>query len=125
MRTKKSALVVEDDPGIRNTLQLLLEAEGYTVFLAEHGRDGLDLLRRIEPPCVVLLDIQMPKMNGYEFLCEKNADPSIADVPVVVLSATADVRQIIGAVDFIRKPFEIPRLLEVVERHCGIGNGLG
>ena len=115
---KKSILVVEDDPGISSTLKHLLEAEGYTVFLAEHGREGLDLLRKMVPPCVVLLDIQMPVMDGYEFMREKNADPTIADIAVVVLSATADPNDVNGASDFIRKPFEIPCLLEAVERYC-------
>ena len=96
----------------------MLEAEGYTVFQAGHGRDGLELLRRMEPPCVVLLDIMMPEMNGYEFLHEKNADPAIANVPVVVLSATADPKLLPSAADFIRKPFQIERLLNSVEKHC-------
>ena len=122
-KIKKSVLVVEDDRGIRDTLQHLLEAEGYTVYLAEHGRDGLDLLRRVDPPCVVLLDIQMPVMDGLEFLREKNADPTIAAIPVVVLSATADPKRLTGAADFIRKPFEIPILLGAVDRHCGSGHG--
>lgn len=117
--TKKSILVVEDDAGIRGTLKHLFEMEGYTVFQAEHGRDGLDLLRQMVRPCVVLLDIQMPVMDGHEFLREKNADPAIADVSVVVLSATADPNDVKGAADFISKPFEIPRLLDAVHRHCG------
>ena len=117
-KIKKSVLIVEDDPGIRDTLQHLLEAEGYTVFLAEHGKDGLELLRRMAPPCAILLDIQMPVMDGYEFLREKNADPAIAEVPVVVLSATAEAKDLNGAADFIRKPFSIPQLLKAVERHC-------
>ena len=115
---KKSILVVEDDPGIRRTLQHLFEGEGYTVFLAEHGRVGLELLRRMQPPCVVLLDIQMPEMDRYEFLRAKNADTSIAAIPVVVLSATADPDDLMGAADFIRKPFEIMKLLGVVGRYC-------
>ena len=116
---KKNILVVEDNCEIQTSLRQLLEAEGYTVFVADHGRDGLNLLRTMDPPCVVLLDIQMPEMDGYEFLREKNADPSIAAVPVVVLSATADPKDLNGAADFVKKPFEIPRLLSVVGAHCG------
>lgn len=116
--TTKSVLVVEDDAGISSTLKHLLENEGYTVVVAEHGRDGLSLLREMAPPCVVLLDIQMPVMDGYEFLRQKSADPAIADIAVVVLSATADPNEISGASDFIRKPFEIPRLLQAVQQHC-------
>jgi len=115
---KKSVLIVDDSQEIRDSLQHLLEAEGYTVLLAEHGKDGLDLLRRMEPPCAILLDIQMPVMDGYEFLREKNADPTIAGVPVVVLSATAEAKDLNGAADFIRKPFSIPQLLKAMERHC-------
>ncbi len=117
-KAKKNVLVVEDDRGIQTTIRHLLESEGFTVFVADHGRDGLDLLRQMEPPCVVLLDIQMPEMDGYEFLREKNADPSIATIPVVVVSATADEKLLVGATELVRKPFEIPALLEAVERHC-------
>ena len=119
MKIKKSVLVVEDDRSIQSTIRLLLESENFTVYVADHGRDGLDMLRRMDSPCVVLLDIQMEVMDGYEFLHEKNADPSIAAIPVVILSATANAKDLRGAQEFIKKPFEIPDLLDAVGRYCG------
>ena len=115
-------MLVEDDKSIQLTIRHTLELEGYEVFIADHGRDGLTLLRQMKPPCLVLLDIQMPEMDGYEFLQAKNADPAIAAVPVVVLSATADERRLLGASEFIRKPFELEKLVEAVERYCGGGH---
>ena len=116
-KMKKRILIIDDDHSIRDAIQHLLEAEGYTIFLADHGKDGLELLRNMEPPCAILLDIQMPIMDGYEFLREKSADPAIANIPVVVLSATADAKDLNGAADFIRKPFSIPQLLGTVEKY--------
>ena len=121
MRKSKhlNILVIEDDSNIRFTTQTILESEGYSVSLAVHGRDGLETLRNMEPPCLVLLDINMPEMDGYEFLLEKNADPTIASVPVVVVSATAEVSRLGGVAEVVKKPFALEDLIATVGRFCG------
>src|SRR3954452_20931108 len=81
-------LVVDDDPGIRESLADLLNEEGYTVITAVNGQDALTRLRAIaEPPCVILLDLMMPVMSGPEFYDELRLDPQLAGIPIVVISA--------------------------------------
>lgn len=111
----KRVLVVEDDDDIRSTLAELLESEGYEVASAANGRQGLDRAHA-EPPDVILLDLMMPVMNGWEFREEQKRDPSIAGVPVVVVSAVS--RASIDASEVIAKPFSIAELLDAVQRHA-------
>lgn len=109
----KRVLVVEDDDDIRNTLAELLEGEGYEVSSAADGRQGLE--RALEQmPDVILLDLMMPVMNGWEFREEQKRDPAIAGVPVVVVSAVP--RAAIDVSEVIAKPFSIDEVLDAVER---------
>ena len=110
-------LVVDDDPVILKLLEVNFTMEGFDVVSAIDGVDGLERAR-IERPDVVVTDIMMPKMNGIELLEAMRADPDIADIPVILLSAKAmtdDVRAGLdaGADDYITKPFEP---LELVDR---------
>ena len=116
----KSILVVEDDHNIRVTLRNLLEHEGYAVISAANGQDGLDLFKHIAPPSLVLLDLQMPIMDGLEFLAAKAAVPSIASIPVVVISAAPDAQRVIqGQVQgFVKKPIDHETLMGFVLRYC-------
>jgi CheY-like chemotaxis protein len=110
----KRVLVVEDDDDIRSALAELLESEGYEVTSAADGRQGIErALAR--PPDVILLDLMMPVMNGWEFREEQKRDPTIAGVPVVVVSAVS--RASIDASEVIAKPFSIDDVLAAVERH--------
>ncbi len=99
----------------------LLEAEGYEVRVAANGRDGLDVLQRdTEPPCLILLDLRMPDMDGVAFLAALRAQPRLASVPVVLVSA--DSRLPLKTHDLgvtsIKKPVDVDELLAVVKRHC-------
>ena len=110
-------LVVDDDPVILKLLEVNFTMEGFDVVSAIDGVDGLERAR-IDRPDVVVTDIMMPKMNGIELLEAMRADPDIADIPVILLSAKAmtdDVRAGLdaGADDYITKPFEP---LELVDR---------
>ena len=109
-------LVVEDDDDIRSLLAELLEEEGYEVVSAADGRQGLDRAHE-RPPDLILLDLMMPVMNGWEFREEQRRDPVLAGVPVVVVSAAA--RASIDASQVLTKPFSVDDLLEAVERHAG------
>src|SRR5438874_8753476 len=84
---RKHILVVDDDPGIVESLKDLLEAEGYHVETASNGREALDMLRARQRPNLILLDLTMPEMDGFEFRDEQEWDPRFSEIPVVVISA--------------------------------------
>ncbi|PLS79555.1 MAG: response regulator, partial [Chloroflexi bacterium] len=88
-QSSATILVVDDDSGIREALTDILEDEGYAVRSACDGQAALDLLRQqAEPPALVLLDLMMPRMNGWQFRSEQRRDPALANIPVVVISAS-------------------------------------
>jgi CheY-like chemotaxis protein len=117
----KRVLVVDDDRVIQQLLEVNLELEGYEVVAtASDGREALDKIAELKPD-LVILDIMMPKMDGLEVCRHLKADPSLAKIPVVLLSARAqdlDVREglDIGADAYLTKPFDPVELLEVVGR---------
>jgi CheY-like chemotaxis protein len=86
----KRVLVVEDEDVIRETFGLALELEGYKVFTAANGKEALDLLSKIPAPCLILLDLMMPVMNGWEFIEAVQKDASLSTIPVVVVTAYGD-----------------------------------
>ena len=109
-----NVLVVEDDAATREALALVLEADGCHVVNAANGREGLDRLRQ-EPPDLILLDLAMPVMDGWQFRREQQQNPDLAPIPVVVLSAAGDLRRRAGSLDaaaLLEKPVEFDRLLE-------------
>jgi CheY-like chemotaxis protein len=114
-------LVVDDDDGIRCALAQALEEEGYQVATAINGADALEHLRAGARPCIILLDIMMPVLDGRAFLELKLADPAIAEVPVVVI--TADGRALrdpmmLNARAVLAKPISLDVLLETVGQYC-------
>jgi CheY-like chemotaxis protein len=118
IRQCQSILVVEDDDDIRNLLVELLEAEGYKTEAAINGKDALDKLSVIPKPCLVLLDMMMPIMNGREFLDTIMKDAYLAPVPVLVVSAIADRADTKGSVGFLKKPIDLDVVLNVVSQFC-------
>lgn len=85
----KTVLVVEDSPDYRWLSTLQLRQEGYCTACAEDGVEALDYLHTHAAPDVILLDLRMPRMNGWQFLAEKERDPTLANIPVVIYSAEA------------------------------------
>jgi CheY-like chemotaxis protein len=116
-------LIIEDDADIRESLQQVLELEGYTVYTAGNGKEGLALLQRIERPSLILLDLMMPIMNGWEFLEAQRADAQVADVPVVIVSAANDVSKISRAAEIVKKPVDLDQLLDLIARYAHDGQG--
>jgi CheY-like chemotaxis protein len=116
--TYKSVLIIEDDDDVREALATLLEDEGYGVHAAHNGREGLQLASGKSPPRVIVLDLMMPIMNGWEFLAARRNNPKLAGVPVVVVSATGDPARLGEVTAFLRKPIDIQRLLEVVHEYA-------
>lgn len=112
-------LVVDDDADIRAVLQDFLEGEGYDVATAGNGREALTVLRENGVPCVILLDLMMPIMDGWQFLEFKNTDEQLARIPVVVISAYRDQLPRQGIAEVLAKPIDVDRLLTVVQHHCG------
>jgi CheY-like chemotaxis protein len=116
---RHSILIVEDDRDIRDTLQQVLELEGFVVHTAVNGKDGLEKLRKIDRPCLILLDLMMPVMNGWEFLEAQGQDGFLSKIPVVVVSAfSTHVPPAPRAVAFVKKPVEIETLLHRIQEHC-------
>jgi CheY-like chemotaxis protein len=113
-------LVVEDDAATRDGLTGLLEAEGFAVTAAANGREALDILAGIPPPQLILLDLLMPVMDGWQFLAEhRRGKPSRRGAPVVLLSGLGFISGAPGVADFLRKPVEPAALLACVRRFCG------
>ena len=119
----KKIMVIDDEPYIARVIKFKLEQEGYTVFSANDGLTGLEKIRQ-EKPDLVLLDVMMPGLTGYE-VCQKiKADPQLASIPVVILTAKGQERDreeglSVGASDYITKPFSPNRLLELVRNMVG------
>jgi CheY-like chemotaxis protein len=112
-------LVVDDDTDIRESVCSVLEGEGYFTAGAANGREAIDWLHCERAPTVVLLDLTMPVMDGYAFLAAKEADPSLATVPVVVMSALFDCQHLLlghRVFEHLPKPFSPGALLDAVER---------
>jgi CheY-like chemotaxis protein len=119
-------LIVEDDLATREMLAALLSTEGFHAVSAEDGLEGLHLLRTVrhrapEVPCLVLLDLKMPRFGGNEFRKAQLGDPIVAEVPVAVMSGATDAQQraeALGAVATVTKPIDFDRLLKVVRQYC-------
>jgi CheY-like chemotaxis protein len=117
-------LLVEDDAGIRETLKDVLEDQGYEVVTADNGQAGLERLREIGKPSLILLDLMMPVMNGEEFLSAVRENQDLASIPVVAVSAWPKeaMRLRGGTRAFIEKPISLKRLLAIVEGLCTVGS---
>ncbi len=116
---KKTILVIEDDRDILSTLREFLEFEGYEVKTAENGFTAMTLLKTFDPPHLILLDMRMPVMNGWQFAIEflNKYDHT---TPIVVMTAAADAEQRakdINAIGWVGKPFDLNALLEKIKKH--------
>jgi CheY-like chemotaxis protein len=122
----KRILLVDDDDDVREAFIDVLSDEGYEITTARNGCEALELLRRGPRPGIILLDLMMPVMDGFEFRAQQLADPSLADLPVVVLTAglvSERVRQL-RPLACLTKPFDLDDLLRVVAATDG-GAGSG
>jgi CheY-like chemotaxis protein len=119
-RPTSPVLVVEDDPDQRDAIVLALEQEGYTVAAAADGLEALELLHAGTRPCLILLDLMMPEMDGVQFRREQMKEASIAEIPVVVVSAFGQMTRAksLHVADYLPKPIELDRLMAVVDRHA-------
>jgi CheY-like chemotaxis protein len=112
-------LIVEDDAELRDMMAQLLTLEGFVAATVANGREALEYLRQGDRPDIILLDLMMPVMDGWEFRRKQQSDPALAAVPVVVLSALDHRRAAeVDAVAFLKKPLDFDRLLELVRQYC-------
>jgi DNA-binding response OmpR family regulator len=111
-----SVLVVDDERDIREAVSEVLADEGYEVFGAGDGAEALSKLRAFHPS-VVVLDLMMPRMNGWEFREAQQRDPDVSRIPVIVLSALGKAAGI-DAAEFLQKPFALEELLTAVRHHA-------
>ena len=117
----KAILVADDDPDILSIVAMSLETQGYTVYKAANGREAVDLARAHHPD-LILMDMMMPVVSGYEAVTELKADATTRDITIVGLSAKAMATDMERATDagidgYITKPFRIAQVLTVVESY--------
>src|SRR5690242_14464448 len=113
-----TVLVVEDDRALRETVSEILEDEGFDPVCAENGREALQLLRDGRPaPDVIILDLMMPVMSGWQFREQQLKDAALSSIPVIVVSAMDDLG--IDAAASVAKPFKVEHLLATIESVVG------
>jgi len=118
VRPTGPVLVVEDDPDQRDAVVLALQQAGYSVVAAGDGLEALEMLQAGTRPCLILLDLMMPEMDGVQFRKEQLKSSATADIPVVVVSAFGQLTRAksLHVADYLPKPVELDRLVAVVNR---------
>jgi CheY-like chemotaxis protein len=115
MPPQKNLLVVEDSGLVRGGLKMLLEWEGFRVACAANGQEALEQLRGADRPDLILLDLSMPVLSGWQFLEKQRRDPALAPIPVLVVTG-CDGEAPPGVAGLLHKPFEPEQLLEAIRR---------
>jgi CheY-like chemotaxis protein len=118
MSSCREIVVVDDDEAIRETTKLALELRGYVVLTAANGKEALDLLGKIPPPCLILLDLMMPVMDGWGFVKALELDPKLESLPVVVVTAFGSRAERINARRVMEKPLSLTQLYATVAEFC-------
>ena len=114
----KTILIIEDEEGIRSVLQQILELNGYCAFTATNGKEGLEKLRHISRPGLILLDLLMPVMNGWDFAEAISGNNDLNTIPIVVLTAFGEKSKKVKNVQkIIKKPFDMDELLKKVSQY--------
>jgi CheY-like chemotaxis protein len=112
-------LVVEDDPDVREVMIAVVENEGHTAVPAENGAEALQLLRNGLHPCLILLDLMMPVKNGWEFRAEQTADPQLASIPTIIVSAAGkEAMRELHPEGALPKPIDFDKLTKLLKSHC-------
>jgi CheY-like chemotaxis protein len=117
----KKILVIDDDPTLVKIVQPFLESHDFKVTVATDGQDGLEMLKKDQPDLIVL-DVQMPRMNGYTFIFELKKIIDIRKIPIIVLTAKegmAEIFKVEGVKDYICKPFKPEVLLTAIKKYLG------
>ena len=120
IRCPNPILIVDDDVATRSAMAQLLENSGFAVVAACDGGDALDQLRAGVAPCLILLDIYMPRKDGWAFRAEQVTDPELSGIPTIAYSAddTIEDRAVALGLPFFKKPLALDRLVNIVRRYC-------
>ena len=113
-RSAKQILIVDDDAGSRDALRSVLQDEGFTVAAVDSGDAALDYLRSAPPPQLIVLDLMMPGVDGWDFRHEQRRDPALAEIPVIAVSA---VGKLMDVAESFRKPLDYDEFLRAVEKY--------
>lgn len=116
----KTVLIIEDNLEIRENTTEILELEGYRVLSAENGKDGIEMAGKVKPD-IILCDIMMPEVDGYEVIRALKANRSTATIPFIYVTASGEKSEVqlamdLGAGGFIRKPFDTKELMQVIHK---------
>ncbi len=111
-------LLVDDEAGVRQLLNMILSDDGFTIRSAANGTEAFALLQSGCRPRLILLDLMMPGMNGWEFIAAIKKDEALKDIPVVLITAYSRGNLPLPELQILEKPFDIPLLLEIVSKHC-------
>lgn len=116
----KTVLVVDDDEDLLDAVRMVVEEEGYRVLIARNGAEAFEVLGSDETPCLILLDMRMPGMDGQEFRRRQLADARISGIPVVGFTgmSNGDEALLLQLSSYLRKPVHLHQLLETVEHYC-------
>lgn len=120
LESSETILIVDDDEYIREMLLMVFKMEGYEAVAVANGKEALDWMRVSPKPCLILLDLMMPVMNGRDFLAALDVDPVFSQEKLTIVMITAfTVDQMHPRLSgFLSKPVELGQLLEIVGRHC-------
>jgi CheY-like chemotaxis protein len=124
VRASCFVLIVNDDPDLLDVTSFVIEGEGIAVATARNGEEALALIGTGRVPALILLDLVMPVMNGWEFLAVAAGDPVLRPIPVVVLTA-GEHAEVPGAREVVREPMDLKELLRIVERYVRGDQGAG
>jgi CheY-like chemotaxis protein len=119
--TGQHVLIVEDDPDLREALELIIGSDGYSVASARDGKEALNRLAAGLKPSVIVVDLLMPVMNGWELCEELSLDPNLGSIPVILMSASGGPMlppRPKSLVRLFRKPFTFLQLLQAIEKGC-------
>ena len=119
MGQAKPILVVEDDHDVRDAMVEVLQAEGYDAVAAGDGKEALEHLQAGLEPCLIVLDLMMPVMDGWKFMEQHEVRDSNAPIVVVSAYGSADAVRSAGVAAYMHKPVDVDDLLGVIARHCG------
>jgi len=114
-------LVIDDEDYVADMLASALEIEHYTVHLAYNGRQGWDLVQSITPD-LIIIDLMMPYLNGEALAAQIRADPRLARVPIILMSAGARPSKLVPITTFVAKPFDLFQMLALIDTKIGSGD---
>ncbi|MES3038796.1 MAG: response regulator [Bdellovibrionota bacterium] len=114
----RNVLIIEDNAAVVTTMKSLLELEGYKVYTANNGQEGIEILGIVPNMSVILLDMMMPVMNGWDFLEFQRAQSAYSKIPVVVVSAYGETAKTVKPDAIIHKPVKLDLLLSTVHKYC-------